>query len=105
LKPLGKTQCEKNQGKCSWFFSPRGTCTLVEVVIRDYEGKFMVASTIFLASTSTVEAMSMREGLALANLLNCNNVIMESDSLETIEAYSGGEAWWGESSAIFAYLC
>jgi hypothetical protein len=56
-------------------------------------------------TTSRAEAMSMREGLALANLLGCNNVIMEYDSLETVEACSGGEAWWGESSAIFTYFC
>jgi hypothetical protein len=43
--------------------------------------------------------MAMREGLALAHRLGCNNVIMESDSLET--ACNGDEAWWGESPAIF----
>jgi hypothetical protein len=36
--------------------------------------------------------MSMREGLTLANLLGCNNVIMKSHSHETVEASSGGEA-------------
>jgi hypothetical protein len=44
----------------------------------------------------------MREGLALANRLGCNNVIMESDSLETVDACTGSESWWGESAAIFA---
>ena len=44
----------------------------------------------------------MKEGLMLANRFRCNDVIAESDSLEVIEACSGEEAWWGESSAIFA---
>jgi hypothetical protein len=46
--------------------------------------------------------MAMREGLALANRLGCNSVIMESDSLETVDACTGSETWWGESAAIFA---
>jgi hypothetical protein len=44
----------------------------------------------------------MREGLALANRLGCNNILAETDSLETVEACTGGEAWWGQSSAVFA---
>jgi ribonuclease HI len=43
--------------------------------------------------------MAIREGLALATRLGCNDVIMKSDSMETIH---GVEAWWGESSTIFA---
>jgi hypothetical protein len=46
--------------------------------------------------------MAMREGLALANRLGCNSVIMESDSLEIVDACTGSETWWGESAAIFA---
>jgi hypothetical protein len=46
--------------------------------------------------------MAMREGLSLATRLGCNNVQMESDSTETVDACSGDEPWWGESSAIFA---
>jgi ribonuclease HI len=74
-------------------------------VIRDYEGKFIAASSIFLTNISSAgvaEAMAMREGLALANRLGCNNVIMESDSLETVDACTGADSWWGESAAIFA---
>jgi ribonuclease HI len=44
----------------------------------------------------------MGEGLALAHRLGFNKVIMESDSIECVEARTGNEAWWGESSAIFA---
>uniref|UniRef100_A0ACD5VYR5 Uncharacterized protein n=1 Tax=Avena sativa TaxID=4498 RepID=A0ACD5VYR5_AVESA len=48
------------------------------------------------------EAMSMKGGLDLANRLGFNRVIMESDSLETIEACNGSDKWWCESSAILA---
>jgi hypothetical protein len=56
-----------------------------------------------VASSAAIEAMAMREGLSLANPHGCNDVIMELDSIETIEACTGVEAWWGETSAIFAY--
>jgi hypothetical protein len=32
----------------------------------------------------------------------CNNVQVESDSIETVQACTGEESWWGESSTIFA---
>jgi ribonuclease HI len=35
---------------------------------------------------AAAEAMAMREGLSLVNRIGCTNVIMESDSTETIEA-------------------
>jgi hypothetical protein len=31
-----------------------------------------------------------------------NNVVAESDSMEVIQACTGEEAWWGDSSAIYA---
>jgi ribonuclease HI len=74
-------------------------------VIRDHNGKFIAASTLYLlhvASAAATEAMAMREGLALATRLGCNDVIMESDSMETMKACMGVEAWWGKSSVIFA---
>jgi ribonuclease HI len=48
------------------------------------------------------EAMAMRVGLDLANILGFNKIIAESDSLETIEACNGSDRWWSESSAILA---
>jgi hypothetical protein len=60
-------------------------------IMRDCEGKFVAASSTFLAnidSAVTAEAYAMREGLKLACEMRCNNIIMESDSLETIEACS-----------------
>jgi hypothetical protein len=77
----------------------------VAAAIRNSEGVFLAASSIFIPNVSSAaasEALVMMEGLALANRCGCNNVIMESDSMETVDACSGNEAWWGESSAIFA---
>jgi ribonuclease HI len=74
-------------------------------VIRDGQGKFLVASSTYfpnISSAATAEALAMMEGLALANHYGGTNVIMESDSLETINACNGDEVWWGEESAIFA---
>jgi hypothetical protein len=61
----------------------------IGAVIRDSKGEFIAVLTLFLphmASLTADEAMEMKEGLSLANRLSCSNVIMESDSLETIEA-------------------
>jgi ribonuclease HI len=76
----------------------------VSAVIRDVQGKFLAASSIYvpnISSAATAEALAMREGLALVNHYGGTHVIMESD-LETINACNGDEAWWGEESAIFA---
>lgn len=75
------------------------------VVLRDYQGSFIAASTVFIphvASPAMAEARAMREGLSLANRLGCNNVLAESDSLEVIQACTGEDAWWNMSAAIFA---
>jgi ribonuclease HI len=77
----------------------------VGAVIHDHNGGFLAASSSFisdLSSAGAAEALAMREGLALAHRLGFNKVIMESDSVECVEACTGNEAWWGESSAIFA---
>jgi hypothetical protein len=76
-------------------------------VDRDHNGRFLVASSLFIpniASSAVAEAIEMREGLALANRLGFNNVVMESDSLETVEVCTGDESWWGESSATFVAM-
>jgi hypothetical protein len=55
-----------------------------------------------VVSASMAEAIAMKEGLCLAQRMGCNNLLAESDSTDIIEACSGEEAWWSESSAIFA---
>jgi ribonuclease HI len=72
-------------------------------VMRDYNGNFMAASSIYLpniTSANVAEAMAMKEGLALANRMGVNNVIMESDSQEIVDACSRVDAWWGDASVI-----
>jgi hypothetical protein len=49
-----------------------------------------------------VEAMAMREGSSLANTMGCNQIIAESDAMEIIEACTGEQVLWSDSSAIFA---
>jgi ribonuclease HI len=75
------------------------------VVIRHFEGRFIVASSLYLpniSSAAAAEAIAMREGLILANHLGCSNVQAESDSMEIIEACTWEETWWGESATIYA---
>jgi ribonuclease HI len=48
------------------------------------------------------ESLAMKEGLPYAMSISCNNIIIESDSIETIEACTGEEIWWNESAAVFA---
>jgi ribonuclease HI len=77
----------------------------VGVVIRDYQGQFIAARCCFLshvASATLAEAIAMKEGLSLALNRGCNSIIAESDSMETIEACTGEQLWWSESSAIYA---
>jgi ribonuclease HI len=77
----------------------------VGAILRDYQGQFIAASCKFLphlASARMAEALAMKEGLSLANSKGCGSIIAESDSLETIQACSGDEAWWTEPAAIYA---
>jgi ribonuclease HI len=77
----------------------------VGAVICDQNGGFLAASSSFipdLSSAGAAEALAMREGLALAHRLGFNKVMMESDSIECVDACTGDDVWWGKSSAIFA---
>jgi ribonuclease HI len=77
----------------------------VGALIRDYQGQFVAASCKVLPhveSASMAEAIAMKEGLTLANMLGCNSVIAEGDSNETIEACAGIETWWSTPAAVYA---
>jgi ribonuclease HI len=77
----------------------------VGALIRDYQGQFVAASCKVLPhveSATMAEAIAMKEGLTLANMLGCNSVIAEGDSNETIEAYAGIETWWSTPAAVYA---
>jgi hypothetical protein len=76
-----------------------------KVVIRHFEGRFIVASFLYLpniSSAAAAEAIAMRERLILVNHLGCSNVLAESNSMEIIEACTWEETWWGKSAAIYA---
>jgi ribonuclease HI len=80
----------------------------IGAVVRDYKGEFIADSTVFLPhvlSPAVAEDMAMREGLSLANRMGCTNVIMESDSSETVDACNGTEVWWGGICGYFCGLC
>jgi ribonuclease HI len=74
-------------------FHPDSHAGSTGAIMRDFEGKFVAAASSYLANIDTAaaiaEAYAMREGLKLANLMGCNNIVMESDSLETVEACIG----------------
>jgi hypothetical protein len=77
----------------------------VGAVLHDYQGQFIAASCKYLPHLSLArmaEAVAMKEGLGLANGKGCGSIIAESDSLETIQACLGNEAWWTEPAAIYA---
>jgi hypothetical protein len=44
----------------------------------------------------------MRERLSLDVRVGCNNIVAESDSMETIEGCTGVTRWWNESSTTYA---
>jgi ribonuclease HI len=86
-------------------FHEDGKTGAIGTVLRNARGEFIAASSMFLANVDSVvmaEAHAMKEGLSLAVTLGCNNVIAESDSTDVIQACTGADSWWSESSAIFA---
>jgi hypothetical protein len=65
----------------------------------------MAASCKFLPhvpSATIVEAIAMREGLALANAAGCSWILTELDSMEVIQSCVGKDNWWEDSAAIYA---
>ena len=50
----------------------------------------------------TVEAVAMRDGLALANVTGVSRIEAESDSLTMVNYCQGQNQWWDAAVAIFA---
>jgi hypothetical protein len=48
------------------------------------------------------EFEGMKDGLALEERMGCNVIIVESDSMEPVEACSGRDVWMTEPAAIYA---
>ena len=53
-----------------------------------------------LLDAATAEALALRRGLQLVDDLGCTPVIMESDSLELVEAFNGVTEIWSPYTSI-----
>jgi ribonuclease HI len=53
-------------------------------------------------SACTAEAMAMLKGLVLVEQIGCQKVVIESDSLELIQACNGTIEIWSPCTAILA---
>ncbi|XBI13774.1 hypothetical protein VPH35_140465 [Triticum aestivum] len=77
---------------------------LPEQFCRDDQGEFIGAASWFVShvqSAETSEIVAIRNGLYLAAKLGCNSVIVESDSLNAIEAYNQDD-YLGPDEAVVA---
>jgi ribonuclease HI len=58
-------------------------------IIRDSSGQFLAACRVQIdgvLDVATTEAQALRDGLRLAERIGCNNIYIETDSLEVVEA-------------------
>lgn len=55
----------------------------------------------FVEDAATVEAMALRDGLALAESVGCNRIVVNSDCMEVIEVMKRGGNSLGLAVAIF----
>jgi ribonuclease HI len=77
----------------------------IGAVLRDYKGNFIAASSNYLPHVSLVsmaEAYATKEGLRLACERGCNNIVAESDSMETIESCTRVHQWSSDATAVYA---
>ncbi|OEL14975.1 hypothetical protein BAE44_0024010 [Dichanthelium oligosanthes] len=75
-------------------------------VIRDDHGNFVAASSYFIdfaLDASTTEAISLRNGLYLANEMGCNKLIIQSDCLEVVETMKDGGFSATAAAPIYIY--
>jgi ribonuclease HI len=60
-------------------------------IIRDSQGQFLAACRVEIEGVidvTTAEAQAVRDGLRLAERIGCNNLIVETDCLEVVNAYN-----------------
>ena len=70
---------------------------------RDDRGNFIAAATwplVHVASVVSAEIKAIRYGLILASNFGCSNIIIESDSLNALEAVSDLDAYTGPDVPI-----
>jgi len=67
----------------------------VGAIIRDYNGKFIAAANErvdICYDSFTAEALAVRFGLNLARTIGCSKIVINSDSMEVVEALSAGNS-------------
>jgi hypothetical protein len=77
----------------------------IGAVIRNCQGDFVAATTVFIPhvhSAAMAEAMAMLHGLSLVNQIGCSSVEAESDSIEIIQICKGDSRMWNEATAIYS---
>jgi hypothetical protein len=61
------------------------------VVSTDSQGQFLAACRVEIEGAidvATAKAQAVRDGLRLAERIGCNNIIIETDCLEVVNAYN-----------------
>jgi ribonuclease HI len=78
----------------------------VGAVVRNWNGEAIAGVCMPLKNlldATTAEAKALHDGLNLTESLGCVPVIVESDSLEIVKAFTGTIQVWSPCSAILAY--
>ena len=63
------------------------------VIVRDFHGKFVVASCLclpYVSEAMAAEAYALREGFTRTKWTGLKSCIMQSDNMQLIETMSGG---------------
>ncbi|XBH73727.1 hypothetical protein VPH35_100793 [Triticum aestivum] len=63
----------------------------------------MLLNVEWCADVLTVEALTLRFGLFLAQKAGCNRLVVNSDNMEVIEIMENGGHWAGAAAAAFDY--
>ncbi|RYR45940.1 hypothetical protein Ahy_A07g031709 [Arachis hypogaea] len=83
-------------------FSKETRTEIVAVVIRDCNGNLRGGTTANIKTSSSIiaEATTIREAIIIAENLNIENVNIESDCLQLIQALKTGDTLWEAESII-----
>jgi ribonuclease HI len=82
------------------FFSQMG-----QALLRNKRGQALVGQGCAMnhpSDANTVEAYALLKGLQLINRIGCSPIILESDSLELVQAFNGDAEIWSLYTAILA---
>jgi ribonuclease HI len=85
-------------------FFPNGTGA-TGAVLHDDKGQAVAGASFILEhllDATTTEAIALQKGLQLIEDLGCSLVVIESDSLELVQAYNGVIEVWSPYTSILA---